>query len=491
MLAERTFTAADQARFAAVSGDRNPMHLDAVLARRTQAGAPVVHGVHLLLWGLDALARTDPALPPMRVLKAQFKHFVAVDERVAVTATRAESSCVLRFIAAGMTIAQLVVDFGAAGPAAEALSAEPVPAPAEAQDLPFDAMAGMSGRLAFASPPDAIAAMFPAASGWLGARRVAALGATTLLVGMVCPGLHSIYGGLTVEACEEPVVEDRLSFRVTTADPRVRLVRMTVAGGGLAGAVQSYARTPPTEQMSLQDLADLVEPGEFSGAAALIIGGSRGLGEVTAKLLAAGGARVAISYRVGCAEAEGVAREIRSAGGVCETLAYDASLPAEPQLAGLAAAPTHAYYFATPKIFGAQAALFARARLDAFLNVYVEGFLNLAEALRARRRDVSLFYPSSVAVAVSERPRGMLEYAMAKAAGETICAEMNAAWPDLHVTIDRLPRLRTDQTASVIGGSLPSPAGRVLPFVRETQSWPRKAETGSARAGPIQTGSAG
>ena len=61
----------------------------------------------------------------------------------------------------------------------------------------------------------------------------------------------------------------------------------------------------------------------------------------------------------------------------------------------------------------------------------------------------------------------------------------------LHVTIDRLPRLRTDQTASVIGGSLPSPAGRVLPFVRETQSWPRKAETGSARAGPIQTGSAG
>ena len=115
-----------------------------------------------------------------------------------------------------------------------------------------------------------------------------------------------------------------------------------------------------------------------------------GLGEVTAKLLAAGGARVAISYRVGSAEAEAVAQEIRSAGGICETLAYDASLPAEPQLAGLAAAPTHAYYFATPKIFGAQSALFARARLDAFLNVYVDGFLDLAQALRARRGDVSL-----------------------------------------------------------------------------------------------------
>ena len=63
----------------------------------------------------------------------------------------------------------------------------------------------MSGSLAFASPPDAIAAMFPAASGWLGPRRVAALAATTLLVGMVCPGLHSIYAGFTVEACDEAV----------------------------------------------------------------------------------------------------------------------------------------------------------------------------------------------------------------------------------------------------------------------------------------------
>jgi hypothetical protein len=489
MLAERNFTEADQARFAAVSGDRNPVHLDAVLARRTQAGVPVVHGVHMLLWGLEALARAEPARAPMRRLKAQFKHFVAVDESVAVTATQTEASVRLRFIAAGMTIAQLVVDFGAALQAAEALSGEPIPAPAEARDLAFDAMPGRSGRLAFASPPDAIAVMFPAVSGWLGPRRVAALAATTLLVGMVCPGLHSIYAGLTVEACDESVPEDRLSFRVTATDTRVRSVHMTVAGGGLAGAIQSFARTPPTPQASLQDLADVVEPGEFGGAAALVIGGSRGLGEVTAKLLAAGGARVAISYRVGGAEAEAVAQEIRSAGGVCETLAYDACLPAEPQLAGLAAAPTHAYYFATPKIFGAQSALFARPRLDAFLNVYVDGFLNLAAALRARRGDVSLFYPSSVAVA--ERPRGMLEYAITKAAGETLCAEMNEAWRPLHVTVDRLPRLPTDQTASVIGSPLPSPVERLLPAVRETQSWPRPGKSATSPAGPLQTASAG
>lgn len=488
MLAERTFTAADQELFAAVSGDRNPMHLDPVLARRTQAGAPAVHGVHLLLWGLDALARAEPALPPMRRLKAQFKHFATIGEKISVTATRKETGVRLDFIAADMTAAQLVIDFGAPAEAPAPLSGEATPAPAQARDLSFDAMAAMSGRLAFASSPDAIAAMFPAAAAWLGSRRVAALGATTLLVGMVCPGLHSIYAGLTAEACDEPVPEDRLGFRIAATEPRFRSVAMTVAGGGLKGAVQSYARTPPTPQASVRDLAGVVGPGEFSGATALIIGGSRGLGEVTAKLLAAGGAKVAISYRVGGADAEAAAQEIRSAGGVCETLAYDASLPAEPQLAGLAEAPTHAYYFATPTIFRAQSALFARARLNAFLDIYVDGFLNLAEALRARRKDVSLFYPSSVFV--TERPRGMLEYAMAKAAGEVLCAEMNEAWAPVHVTVERLPRLRTDQTASVIGVSPPSPVGSLAPVVRETQSWPRKAGTGAASA-HLQTASAG
>ncbi len=489
MLAERTFTEADQVRFAALSGDRNPMHLDATLARRTQAGAPVVHGVHLLIWGLDALARAEPELPPVRRLRAHFKRFAAVDETVAAAATRTEAGVRLDFMAAGVTAAQLLVDFGATDRTIEAPSGSAIPAPTEAVDLAFDAMAGMSGRLAFASKPETIAEVFPAASGWLGPRRVAALAATTLLVGMVCPGLHSIYGGLTVEACDEPVPEDRLCFRVVATEPRFRSVRMTVAGGGVAGAVESYARMPPAAQASARELAEAVEPGEFAGATALVIGGSRGLGEVTAKLLAAGGARVAISYRVGGTEAEAVAQEIRSAGGACETLAYDVSLPAERQLAGLADRPTHAYYFATPTIFRAQSALFARARLDAFLSVYVDGFLNLAQALRARRSEVSLFYPSSVYV--SERPRGMLEYAMAKAAGETLCVEMNQAWPPLHVTVDRLPRLPTDQTASVIRTSLPSPASCLLPVVRETQSWPRKAETEIAPAGPLRTASAG
>ena len=58
-VATRRFGMADQLSFAALSGDYNPMHVDALAARRTQAGAPVVHGMHAVLWALDALAGAE------------------------------------------------------------------------------------------------------------------------------------------------------------------------------------------------------------------------------------------------------------------------------------------------------------------------------------------------------------------------------------------------------------------------------------------------
>ncbi|MEO0082219.1 MAG: MaoC family dehydratase [candidate division WOR-3 bacterium] len=41
----RTFAVSDVVQFAQLTGDTNPIHLDAELARRTRFGQPIVHGV--------------------------------------------------------------------------------------------------------------------------------------------------------------------------------------------------------------------------------------------------------------------------------------------------------------------------------------------------------------------------------------------------------------------------------------------------------------
>jgi hypothetical protein len=341
----------------------------------------------------------------------------------------------------------------------------------EPLNVKFEEIPGRSGRVAFQLTSTDAAAMFPAATRWLGTRRIASLAASTHLVGMLFPGLHSIYNELAVTSCQDCAVEEFLGFRVVDADTRVRTVDHEIAGGGWTGIVHSIARKPPVLQRTMDSLTGVVGAEEFSGAVALIIGGSRGLGELTAKLIATGGGRPIITWQRGKADAERVADEIRATGGVCDTLHYDAQKPVVEQLAQLSEIPTHGYYFATPLIFRPQSNIFVAERFQEFLAVYVNGFWELAQALRTRRPQISLYYPSSVFV--DERPNGMTEYTMAKVAGEVLCADMNASLAPMHVTQSRLPRMQTDQTASITDIETSDAVENLLPIIREVQSWPR------------------
>jgi hypothetical protein len=98
--------------------------------------------------------------------------------------------------------------------------------------------------------------------------------------------------------------------------------------------------------------------------------------------------------------------------------------------------------------------------------VYVDGFYNVVMAIVNTQKpaSLSLFYPSSVAVA--ERPRYMTEYSMAKAAGEILCVELARNIPGVSIAVPRLPRIETDQTATVPPVAALSAFEVILPLLR-------------------------
>lgn len=69
----------------------------------------------------------------------------------------------------------------------------------------------------------------------------------------------------------------------------------------------------------------------LAGRAALVTGGSRGIGRAVALALAAEGGAVAVNYRQGRALAEAVAAEIISAGGRAVALGADVAEPAQAE----------------------------------------------------------------------------------------------------------------------------------------------------------------
>src|SRR5262249_13000197 len=77
----RTFDDDDQRWFASVTGDVNPIHVDAGWAAVHFPGALVVHGQHVLLWALDELVRKRPGTR-LASIQATFVKPIVVGDRV-------------------------------------------------------------------------------------------------------------------------------------------------------------------------------------------------------------------------------------------------------------------------------------------------------------------------------------------------------------------------------------------------------------------------
>ncbi|HSV13438.1 MAG TPA: hypothetical protein VLI90_04220 [Tepidisphaeraceae bacterium] len=129
--------------------------------------------------------------------------------------------------------------------------------------------------------------------------------------------------------------------------------------------------------------------------------------------------------------------------------------------------PTLLAYMATPFIFSATPGQFSPALFRAFCDCYVDGFLATFQAIRQRNPNLTrVFYPSSSAV--EQTPANMGEYAAAKRAAESLCQYLESVHRKLRIHTPRLPRLATDQTASLLQAEMPDAAELMLEHLRQT-----------------------
>lgn len=76
-----------------------------------------------------------------------------------------------------------------------------------------------------------------------------------------------------------------------------------------------------------------------------------------------------------------------------------------------------------------------------------------------------LFFPSTSAI--DERPKGALKYVIAKQAGDALCNELARQFPKTYILSQRLPRILTDQTATVLPVRGADSLGLLLPILAE------------------------
>lgn len=452
----------DQALFAAWSGDRNPMHVDEHAARRLVSGRPVVHGMHTVLEALSRWAPRAAWLPAG--LQVEFLRPINVGESVHFAARSIPDAVHLLALVDGQVRSR--IELLHAGRLPNTLPPAGLQLPQLAEPLNREP-SGWSQQV-HAMPATAPVVM-PAVEGvsaWLGPHAAAGLGQLSTLVGMACPGEHSIFSSLAVDrvAAAEPV-----RFRLHRHEPRFRLTEIDV-DGPWRGRVRAFVRPPPQAQPAMADLADVLQAGCLAGSVSWVLGGSRGLGELTAKLLAAAGGQVTLTYAVGAADARRVADEINAAGrGRANVVPYVAGTGAAASLCDRLPRPDAVFYFATPRIARERVGLVDATLLGEFVRCYVDEPARLAQALQARfgaavpskDRPIMVFNPSTVYI--DDLPSGMVEYAMAKAAAEVMARDLAKRLPGVRMLCTRLPRMPTDQTA----GLMQSQAADPVPVMRD------------------------
>jgi len=466
-LKSRVFTMDDQLLFSELSGDYNPIHIDEIAARRLLFGAPVVHGLNATLWALNCILDEYSQHITIQDIRVTFPKPIKVNNDVKlVIVEKKELSYIINLTSNDIITTTLEFTLKLLTKHKKGVFDYSPPTKAFPVKLTENQIKAAKGTIKLSYIQKSAERLFPNVVRCLTFEQIASLLATTRLVGGICPGLNSVFSELNLSILT-PNQASNFNYNVNRVDPRFGMVFINIVTPSMSGLIKAFIRPEPIRQTSFLLLKDNVSENEFCKQRALVIGGSRGLGEVAVKLLSAGGADVKFSFHQGKSEADDMVLDIKENGGKAECFKYNVL---EPHLLPSDIAdewrPTHLYYFATPHIFSGDKGEFSTALFDKFNQYYINGFIQLLNIFK-HHPIKNIFYPSSVAV--EELPANMGEYSISKLSSEMLCDFLEKNNNDLITFKPRFPRMATDQTASIMPINNIEPTSYMLVKLQEFQ----------------------
>jgi len=455
-------TKGDSAEFSELSLDFNPIHLDPIVARRSLFGATICHGVHILLKALEFIFCDRKKAITISKIKVVFRTPILTGQFFQVEYTEVIGRN-LKINVFCKSIKSLTISLYLHDTITQFDNEFLITKGAHrSRELSFNQAAKVNGTLTLTFDKKKFKRLFPSLSKSISNIQAAEILSTTQVVGMKTPGYHSIFSQMNLTFNLKPTdLRHELRYQVTNSREDLSFIEISINGPSVEGTLIALYRPRPVEQASYAEIQTHIISKKFTKLHALIIGGSRGLGEVTAKIIAAGGGKSTITYSVGKSEAMEIQKEIEAGGGECDihqlTVDKNTLIPRDfPKFNQL-------YFFATPKILKKRGTNFDQDLFNKYHDIYKQGFETICQSIILRKQRTAVLFPSTTLI--EDPAPEFLEYVMAKKEGEAVCKYLDHS-EYLKIIHPRLPKIKTDQTGALTKNKSYNAVDNILPLVR-------------------------
>ena len=454
-IASRRFSLDDQILFAKFSGDFNPIHVDPVRARRTLFGGCILHGVNGVLWALDQLS----ALVEERysAFSCNFLKPIPIDAKVVLHWDEVSRTAKLIIGNEVATVILLFVGNDFSKGVDVALETRKRLNSPRMVDSSIDADFCETIDICYRGKVELAEELFPNFIGTYGLGNLVEMAVATEIVGMELPGLNSLFTQLKVEFTKQALKSPK--FESIKIDKRFGLLNMSFRAIHSRFEIEAFFRDPPAIMPSLEQIAPFIDKNEFRDVNALVVGGSRGLGELTAKIISLGGGSVTITYNLGESDARVFADDLIKAGLDCEIFQFDVTNSYVGDLDTF----DQLYYFASPKILIESKCPSDEDLYGRYFSVYVDSFKKLANMFLAEKSNKGIFYPSTIFIDIPDKDFAI--YSAVKALGEKVCTALEDHM-GVKIMRPRLPRMKTDQTLGLPDEAMENSLSVMLPLIR-------------------------
>ena len=429
--------------FVTLSGDNNPLHTDSLYSRRMMFGRTVIHGIYSLLKILDHYSNNLPCLSSLVSLETKFLNPIFDRDSIQLEFFNNENDYKINGFLGGAKLIIIKLKFSSLEKQNIFFkNINKLPVIEQPKKLVLENISKINDNEINTVNIELFNSIFNSLDASKAPELYSTLLTSTRIVGVKCPGADSLYSGLNLYFNTTTFDNNLFHYKVNKVYKGLNLIKISFKSLCYEGSITAFLRKQEVQQKSLHEIVQDLIKIRFPKKKALVIGGSRGLGEVCAKILGSLGYETTITYNKGIKEAERLSNEFNRNNIPLNFFQYD--LLDDKKDFFKDKNFDYIFFFATPHIKTSNFQLIDNKLLEYFNNFYLNGFFSIVNSVSNEK--TRFFFPSSVFV--DEFPKHLKEYAISKKISEYYSEQFNQQRGSKIIYYPRLKKVKTDQTQS-------------------------------------------